>query len=230
MKPIKQLLALTIVITLCLTATACSSENIFGVTNPTTPLESSDTADSSQSDSAPVSTEAYRNEYFNFKCVLPEEWYVLNADEVDQVMGTVRDAIGEGDASDVIKKSLDDGTSIMDFYAVSGSGTQTINIVLGKVTLLQRFLSEEQLLEASIPLMSGGLENMGAKNITHTNETVTILGKEHAATFVSAEYQGVSLNERICLILKGSYLSTITITDMAGDPTDDVFAYFQSIN
>jgi len=118
----------------------------------------------------------------------------------------------------------------MDFYAVSGNGTQTINIVLGKVTLLQRLLSEKQLLEASLPLMSAGLENMGAQNITYTNETVTILGKEHAATFVSAEYQGISLTERVCLILKGSYLSTITITDMAGNSPEDALAYFQPID
>ena len=78
--------------------------------------------------------------------------------------------------------------------------------------------------------MSTGLENMGAKNVTFTNETVTVLGEEHAATFISAEYQGLALAERIFLTLKGSYLSTITITEMAGNPVDNSLAYFQSIN
>ncbi|MEN6634361.1 MAG: hypothetical protein ABFC56_00745 [Clostridiaceae bacterium] len=229
----KRMIAVLLLATLCFTMTACatgSSADVLGVTYPTTPLDTASGGSAAQSDDAIAAGEVYRNEYFNFTCNLSDEWYVLNADEVDQVIGTARDAMGEGDASDVIKKSLDDGTSTMDFYAVSGSGTQTINIVLGKGTLLQRFLTEKQLLEASIPLLSAGLENMGAKNITYTNETVTVLGKEHAATFVSAEYQGVSLGERIFLILKGSYLSTITITDMAGNSTDDALAYFQSIN
>ncbi len=221
----KRLVAILLLAALFFTLSACSgtSENIYGVTNATTPL---DTA--SQSDV--TLGVAYRNDFFGYQCVLPSDWYVLNADELDQMLGIAKDAMGEGDASDVIKKSLDDGTSTMDFYAISGSGTQTMNIALGKLTPLQRLLTEKQLLEASIPLLRTGLEDMGATNITYTNETVTILGKEHAATFVSAELQGVTLNERICPILKGSYLSTITIVDIAGNSVDDALAYFQPID
>lgn len=229
MKLSKRLAAILLLAVLLFALSGCSDSgaNVFGVTNPTTPLENAVSDGSTLSDGeTPV---AYTNDYFGYTCALPGDWYVLNADEVDQVIGKAKDAMGEGDASDIIKKSLDDGTSAMDFYAVSGSGTQTINIVLGKGTFLQRFLSEKQLLEASISLLTSGLENMGATNITHTSETVTVLGKEHAALRVSAEYQGITLNELICLIVKGSYLSTITITDMAGNPTDDALAYFQSI-
>lgn len=222
----KRIFAILLLVTLSLSMVACAEANVLGVSTPTTPLAVSDGSTVSDTE-IPV---AYRNDYFGYQCVLPDDWYVLNADEVDQVLGTTKDALGEGEASDVIKKSLDDGTSIMDFYAVSGSGTQTINIVLGKVTLLQRLLSEKQLMEASLPLMSAGLENMGAQNITYTNEMVTILGKEHAATFISAEYQGISLTERVCLILKGSYLSTITITDMANNSPEDALTYFQPID
>ena len=229
----KRIIAVLLLVTLCFTMTACATGNnadVLGVSNPTTPLDTASGNSTAQSDDAIAAGEVYRNEYFKFTCNLPDEWYVLNQEELAKVLGTAKDAMGEGEASDVIKKSLDDGTSIMDFYAVSGNNTQTINIVIGKLTSLQRLLTENQLLESSIPLMKAGLENMGAKNITYTNETVTILGKEHAASFVSSEYQGVSLNERICLILNGSYLSTITITDMAGNPTDDALTYFQSIN
>ncbi|PKM38987.1 MAG: hypothetical protein CVV04_11715 [Firmicutes bacterium HGW-Firmicutes-9] len=226
MKLAKRIFAILLLVTLSLSMVACAEVNVLGVSTPTTALAVSDGSTVSDSET-PV---AYKNDYFKYTCVLPDDWYVLNQDEMSEMLGIAKDALGEGDASDIIKKSLDDGTSTMDFYAVSGNGTQTINIVLGKVTLLQRLLSEKQLLEASLPLMSAGLENMGAQNITYTNETVTILGKEHAATFVSAEYQGISLTERVCLILKGSYLSTITITDMAGNSPEDALAYFQPID
>jgi hypothetical protein len=141
-----------------------------------------------------------------------------------------KNAVGEGDAGDIIKKSLDDGTSKMDFYAVSGSGTQTINIVLGKGKLIERFLTEEQLLQASISLLTSALENMGALNVTHSSDTVTVLGKDHAALRIQAEYQGVSIDEILCMVRKGSYLSTITITDMTGSPADEALDYFQTID
>ncbi|GEM_PF-4703057 len=226
MKLAKRIFAILLLVTLSLSMVACAEVDVLGVSTPTTALAVSDGSTVSDSET-PV---AYKNDYFKYTCVLPDDWYVLNQDEMSEMLGIAKDALGEGDASDIIKKSLDDGTSTMDFYAVSGNGTQTINIVLGKVTLVQRLLSEKQLLEASLPLMSAGLENMGAQNIIYTNETVTILGKEHAATFVSAEYQGISLTERVCLILKGSYLSTITITDMAGNSPEDALAYFQPID
>ena len=229
MKLAKRLTAVLLLAGLLFSLSACSGaiDSVFGVTIPTTPLENAVSDGSTLSDSETPA--AYRNDYFGFTCTLPNDWYVLNSDELDQVIGMTKDAVGEGDAGDLIKKSLEDGSSVMDFYALAGSGTQTINIVLGKGTFLQRFFSETQLLTASIPMMTSALESMGATNITHTSETVTILGKEHPATFVSAEYQGVALAERICLIRKGAYLATITITDTAGNSIDDALAYFQTI-
>lgn len=230
MKLAKRLVTILLLAGLLFSLSGCSGSavDVFGVTNPTTPLENAVSDGSTLSDSeTPV---AYTNDFFGFTCALPSDWYVLNSDELDQVVGMTKDAVGEGDAGDLIKKSLDDGTSKMDFYAVSGSGTQTINIVLGKGTFLQRFFSETQLLSASVPLLTSALENMGATNVTHTSDTVTVLGKEHAAIRVSGDYQGVALNELLCLIRKGAFLATITITDMAGNPTESTLDYFQAID
>lgn len=230
MKRTKRLVAILLLAVLLFALSACSgsNESVFGVTAPTTPLEDAVSDGSTLSDSETPA--AYRNDYFGYQCVLPSDWYVLNADEVDQVIGVTKDAVGEGDAGDIIKKSLESGTSTMDFYALSGSGTQTINIVLGKGTFLERFLSEAQLLAASTPLLTSALENMGATNITSTSVKITLLGEEHAALRVQGDYQGVSLDELLCMVRKGAYLSTITITDMTGNPTEDALAYFQTID
>ena len=229
MKLAKRLTAVLLLAGLLFSLSACSGaiDSVFGVTNPTTPLENAVSDGSTLSDSETPA--AYRNDYFGFTCTLPNDWYVLNSDELDQVIGMTKDAVGEGDAGDLIKKSLEDGSSVMDFYALAGSGTQTINIALGKGTLLQRFLTSEQILSASIPMMTSALEGMGATNITHTSDTVTVLGKEQAAVRITGEYQGVALNELLCLLRKGSYLATITITDVAGNPTEGVLDYIQVI-
>ena len=229
MKLTKRLVAVLLLTALLFTLSACSGaiDSVFGVTNPTTPLEDAVSDGSTLSDSETPA--AYRNDYFAYQCVLPSDWYVLNSDEIKQVIGNTKDALGEGDASDIIKKSLDDGTSTMDFYAVAGSGTQTINIVLGKGKLLERFLSEQQLMQASVSLLTSALENMGATDVTHSAEKITVLGKEHSALQVQANYQGVMIVETIFMIRNGSYFSTITITDMTGNPAADVLDYFQTI-
>jgi hypothetical protein len=66
--------------------------------------------------------------------------------------------------------------------------------------------------------------------VTHSSDTVTVLGKDHAALRIQAEYQGVSIDEILCMVRKGSYLSTITITDMTGSPADEALDYFQTID
>ena len=230
MKLSKRLVAVLLLAGLLFSLSACSGsgENVFGVSSPTTPLENAVSDGSTLSDSeTPV---AYRNDYFGFTCTLPNDWYVLNSDEIKQVIGNTKDALGEGDASDIIKKSLDDGTSTMDFYAVAGSGTQTINIVLGKGKLLERFLSEQQLMQASVSLLTSALENMGATDVTHSAEKITVLGEEHSGLLVQANYQGVTIDETIFMIRKGSYLSTITITDLTGNPATEVLGYIQTID
>ena len=230
MKLSKRLVAVLLLAGLLFSLSACSgsSESVFGISNPTTPLEDAVSDGSTLSDSETPA--AYRNDYFAYQCVLPSDWYVLNSDEIDQVIGNTKDALGEGDASDIIKKSLESGTSTMDFYAVSGSGTQTINIVLGKGKLLERFLSEQQLMQASVSLLTSALENMGATDVTHSAETITVLGEEHSALQVQANYQGVTIDETIFMIRKGSYLSTITITDLTGNSAADVLGYIQTID
>ena len=110
MKQTKRFFAILLLAALLFSLSGCSisGASVFGVTNPSTPLENAASDDSTLSDSE--SPAAYTNDYFGYTCALPDDWYVLNADEVDQVIGTARDAMGEGDASDIIKKSLDDGT------------------------------------------------------------------------------------------------------------------------
>lgn len=230
MKPVKRLLMLVIILTLCLSAAACSSANIFGVTNPTTPLENAATEDSAQSNSDSTNTDAYRNDYFQFKCVLPEDWYVLNQEEFAQVVGVTTEALGESSTADLVEQSLDSDSSRIDFYALTLDGTHTINIVLSKAKPLEILLPEQQLLEASLPLLKKGLEDMGATNVTYKTERTEILGDERVVLNVAGEAQGVKVYETIFILRKGLYMSSIAVTGIGENTTQETLTYFQTID
>jgi len=226
MKLAKRIIVLLLLVTFCLSLVACAEANILGVSSPTTPLAISDGSTVSDSE-APV---AYRNDYFKYTCVLPDDWYVLNTDEIAQVLGYTVDSLGEGDAGDIIQDTFESGESKMDFYAFTDGGAQSINIVLGKLKVLEMLLPEQQLLDASTKLLVSGLEDMGATNIATSTKKVDFLGEERLVLLVQGDYMGGTLFETIVVMRDGMYMSSITMTSFNQDVSQDMFAYFQAID
>ena len=228
----KRIIAVLLLATLCFTMTACatgSSVDVLGVTYPTTPLDTASGGSAAQSDDAIAAGEVYRNEYFKFTCNLSDEWYVLNTDELSQMLGITYEALGDGTAGKLVQSAFENGSTQMDFYAVMASGGETINVVLSKSKLVELVLPDQLLLKASVPLLTTGLKDMGATNISSDTKQLTFLGDQRFALFVQADYQGMAMYETIFLIREGGYLASITITNINGEPTDDYVDYFQVI-
>jgi len=225
MKLAKRIFAILLLVTLSLSMVACAEANILGVSTPTTALAVSDGSTVSDSET-PV---AYRNDYFKYTCVLPDDWYVLNTEELAQVLGYTIDSLGEGDAGDMIQDTFESGKSKMDFYAFTDGGVLSINIVLGKLKVLEMLLPLQQQLNASTEFLISGLEDMGATNITTSTKKVDFLGEERIALLVQGDYMGGTLFETIVVIRDGIYVSTITMAGINQDVSQDMFAYFQPI-
>ena len=230
MKLSTRIIAILLLVPLCFSMVACSGsrDNIFGVTTPTTPLGTATTGDSVQID--PEATTGYRNDFFQFSCVLHYEWYVFNDDEMSQMLGTASAASNEGTAGDAHQKPFNNGETQVDFYAVSLVLGQMINIVLSKEKLQERLLTDEQLLKASVSRFSSELANVSDTIATHDIKNIPFLGKERPALVFQVDFQGAPFQETIFVIRKNGYLATITITDMTGSPTTDYVDYFQQID
>lgn len=226
MKLAKRIFAILLLVTLSLSMVACAEANVLGVSTPTTPLAVSDGSTVSDTET-PV---AYRNDYFGYTCALPYDWYVYNRDEINQMIGIAKDVLDNSEAGDVIQESLGNGDTVLDFYAASGDGTQTINIVLGKRTPLELLLSEEKIIGTSIPILTDGLKKMGATEVTNSTGQVEFLGKNLTALYICGDFQGVSLYETIVLIHKGIYTFTFTVTSMQLDTTQELLQYFHPID
>ena len=226
MKLAKRIIPILLLVALCFSLVACADVNILGVSTPTTPLAVSDGSAVSDFE-IPV---AYRNDYFGYQCVLPDDWYVLNDDEMNQILGITNDTLGENEETDVIRESFESGVTLMDFYALSGDGIVTINIVLEKARPLAIIASEQRVLDASTPLLVASVERMGATDIKHSTGRVDFLGEEHVALFVQGDYQGTLVYETIFVIKNGFYISNIAAggTDQAA--VQECLQYFQVID
>lgn len=230
MKLAKRVFTILLIASLCLSTAACSSANIFGVTAPTTPLSIASNDYWVQSDDATVAGESYRNTYFNYTCTLPEVWYVLNEEEMSQMIGTAFDAMGEDEADDALQKSFNNGETQVDFYAITLVLGQVINVVLSEVKLRDLILSDQKLLEASVPLLTNELASAGFSNVTHDIRKIEFLGKERTALVIQSCVQESPFCETIFVLRKGFYMSTITFSDFNGNVAQDSLAYFGVID
>ncbi|MDD4311755.1 MAG: hypothetical protein PHW41_04665 [Eubacteriales bacterium] len=232
MKSVKRLIALVLLCALLFALSACTAAgtNVLGVANATTPLDTASAGSAAQSDDAIAAGEVYRNEYFKFTCDLSDEWYVLNQDEIAQMLGRTYDALGSGKAGELIQNSFNNGETQMDFYAINVNTAQTTNIVLSKAKVLELLLSDQMLLKASIPLLTSGLTDMGATSVTSDTKQIRFLGKDRTALVVQAEYQGGQIQETIFVIRQGGYLASITFTDLSKTPSMDYVDSFQVID
>ncbi|MEZ4628967.1 MAG: hypothetical protein R2912_13095 [Eubacteriales bacterium] len=226
MKLAKRIFAILLLVALTLSMTACAEANILGVSTPTTPLAVSDGSTVSDFEKSV----AYRNDYFKYTCELPDDWYVLNQEEIAQLLGYTVDTLGESDAGEIIQDSFESGESKMDFYAVAGDGLQNINIVLGELKVLEMLLPMQQLLDASTKTLVSGLENMGATNVTTSTKTIDFLGEERTALLVTGDYMGTTIYETIVVMRDGMYNSSVTMTSFGQDGAQDMLAYFQTID
>ena len=223
----KRIIAVLLLATLCLTMTACATDNpdVLGVSHPTKPLEVSDGSTLSDSET-PI---AYQNDYFGYKCVLPEDWYVLNDEEISELIGETNEAFSDSESFKLIRKSLDDGASVTEFYAYSADYSQTINIVLSKGKLLDLLLPNPILLETAMLVSATALEDMGLTNISHKIDKVDFLGKENYALNVEGDIQSDTLYQVTFLLRKGFYLSTISVSGYDQDSLQSLLDYFQVI-
>jgi len=226
MKLAKRIFTILLLVTLALSMVACAEANVLGVSTPTSPLAVSDGSTVSDTE-IPV---AYRNDYFGYQCVLPDDWYVMNTDEIAQMVGYTVDTLGESDAGDIIQDTIESGESKMDFYAVAGDGLRNINIVLGKLKVIEMLLPLQQLLDASSEVLVSGLESMGATNVTTSTEKIDFLGEERLALLVQGEYMSATIYETIVVIRDGMYNFSITMTSFNQDTSQDMFAYFHPID
>lgn len=173
---------------------------------------------------------AYRNDFFNFASTLPEGWYVYNEDERDILSGVV-DEMSDGSKLDgAYQKALDGGTSVFDFYADSEDQTQSMNIIVSKISVWEMLFSENQTLEFAIAPTLDLLENSGMENLSDRIETVSFLGKNHSVLKIQGEYPDTPVFEELVYLRRGPFVAVITVSSVYDDNNSALLGYWDSLN
>lgn len=229
----KKWIALLLAALLVLSLAACSSGS--KPDTPATEQAPADTQADTQADT-PAPTEAevdfetgtvngqtYTNDLLGISLTLDDGWRFLNRDEINEVLGVTSSLVSDEE----IAKSLENGNSYMDMYAMQETTGATLNINVQKVGLSAFLLKEDTVLKESESSVVSALESMGLSNIAYNPGTMNFAGKEHACADISGEISGVTLYEKQVCIIKGSYVASITVSTVNENGTDTILGWFE---
>ncbi|MBR4831626.1 MAG: hypothetical protein IKZ97_03265 [Butyrivibrio sp.] len=182
---------------------------------------------SSEFTSGVIKDNVYENEFFNVKCPVLDGMKYGDEAKLEQVNGNVTDVL----SNDKLKKSVENGTSVIVAYAEDSNTGTTFNVSItsaGKIATT--VLDDKTIIEASKDALVGELEGAGFTDVTTEVGTVKFLGEDHTALVVNAKVQGVPFSEKLACILKDGYVATFTGASLSEDELDSIFELSSKLN
>lgn len=235
MRNVKRLMIVLVGILLSLLFCACSLIKIpiAGTSYPTTPDDTTTQENSPESSASDLSANpegfAYRNDYFKLACTLPNDWYVLNQQELIQLFGVIDDVSGQSETLDGFQSMVESGHAQFDFYALTADGMKSMNVVTGSITIADFLSSEQQALDESTPLVLKMLEEVDISNLSTSTDEIQFCGETHVALSIQGDFNGEKIHEKMLFIRRGFSVFTITASSLIEDLTDDILGYWSKL-
>jgi hypothetical protein len=169
----------------------------------------------------------YVNDTLNLKFTLPEGWSFFSEEQMKQLNAMVGDSFDNEQVADAIKS----GKAFIDMYAGASDQMHNVNIVLtdAKINVEEAGGLDVVMSDAVIAQTKSSLEGQGMTNVNIERSTASFLGKEDTPVFkITAEMNGVQVNETMAFAINGRYLASITATAINDDTTQDILNAFST--
>ncbi len=171
-----------------------------------------------------VEGKTYRNEALGVGCTLGEDWEFADEDYIRELNQWGQDNLSE-DVQDLIRKT----ERITDMLAMSGTGTENVNVQIQNMhRLYGRLLSEKAIVDSTIEAMQSSdmLQGAGYEEAEITGITLTFLGEEHSGIYITGTAYGQPIFQKEVLLRHGGYMAVITATSFLEDNTDEILSRF----
>jgi len=181
-----------------------------------------------------INGNTYTNTYAGIGVTFPEGWYLLPAEELQEMPSNVRDLMEGTELGDAIK----DVQQFTDVFAENVDDLVNVNILFQKQTFQQRaafmMLTEEQIADETMKQKDMLFESYAAAGINASSMekvTVTFLGEEHIAIKTVAETQGVPYYIlQVFNYHLGEYSVVVTMASFVEDNTESMLDMFYSVD
>lgn len=225
----KKLTALLLALIMLFSFTACNKkiprDNVRGeqTENTISSNEEENSATASEEFSA-GDTEGltYENKFIGLGCRLDSNWSFYSDEQIKELNNIATDLAGEE-----YEKALENADLVYDMYAINSNQTDSINVILEKVSSLQlAALDITENFETIFPTIKQSLENMGYTNVTYEIGSIRIDDREFANLNTVAEINGIKMYQSTIAVKCGGYLANIAVTTFNDNLTASIFDKF----
>lgn len=215
----------------------CGKKDISGTV---TPAETKATeTESTEQEENPLSLGrleggVYTNTYAGFGCTMDSSWTFYSAEELQDLPGTVKDALSGSELGD----ALADYDQITDMMAECVDDLTTINVLYQKLSMQERIayalLSEEEVLDTTLEeydLLVEAYAQAGIDVTSMEKVSVTFLGEPHTALKTTATTQGVDYYVlQVFDYQLGEYSVATTFSSYVEDKTESLLDLFYKVD
>lgn len=177
-----------------------------------------------------IDGKTYENEYLNLGCTVPENWEILGPEDL-QELGEIVDGVLED-------TKYADAPTIQDLYAINPETGVNVNIVLTKMSKMDRLtmskMTEEEIVENTLKSkddMIAAYTQAGMEIASLEGTTFEFLGEEHHAIKTVFSTQGVDavMVQVFNFHSGGEYGGTVTFTALSEDELPEMAAMFYAL-
>lgn len=243
----KKILALLLIVAMALSLCACGSKDVSGTVTPAAekpaaeePAAEEPTAEEPAAEEPAAEEPAaeeeevqlgslnggrYENAFLGVGCELSKSWTIADEQQLADMVGLTAEAVGGDYAEAMLKADM-----FYDLYAESADDMASINIIIQNIGPTARFISVEDIVDASIEDSKAQLEAAGFSEITMEKNSLSFAGSECQGLKISAVVQGVQVYEQQVYIKKGEHMGVITVATYRDDRTADFCDLFFALS
>ncbi len=174
--------------------------------------------------SGTISGNVYENSFFGYRVTLPEGYSFVGTDELAAVTGKTKDVLAN---EQEIVKSLEDGSVMTVAYAVDSSGSNSINVVIGKVSPTD---TENEMMTAAKDALGPIFTDNGFSGVSIDVVNKTVAGESHDVLVITANIEGFNFYEQQMGAIKDGYSINITAANYGEDGTDKMLGNISKID
>lgn len=169
---------------------------------------------------------SYSNTVLGIACNLPEEWTLLNLQDLIEAYGYTADEF----SSENIQASVESAGSLTTYYATTSDGLQTLTITVASATAYGYLEGKESsVVELMIPQMETQLPASGIEVASIDGGTIDFAGQERSCISVVGTTNETDLYEKQVIIFSGNYLFIITAVSFLEDNCDTLLSNFTAL-
>ena len=173
-----------------------------------------------------VTGNVYENQALGIRCQLGEELVFSDEKELMELSGIAEELTD----NKALQQAIEATRSVYDMYAHNEDGSNSINVMLENLDLLNELeITEQEYVEMGKDQLESAMESMGVTDFREETGTETFAGASHSCINTEMEMQGIKIYQKQICIKADGMMGVITFSSYEKETLEEMAAAFSAL-